>query len=149
LNLRLIVLIASFLSCNLVAAQEIPAQVKDMVSCLTPEQQQAFAKRVLDAVAQVAISATKPHAARFREAQAASDQARAAYIGCIKAAKAADKAPAEECIGAKKAFDDREAELKSPISEAEQQRIAAAMEPEFIRAAEKVLVEFPRCEKQK
>jgi hypothetical protein len=132
LNPRLIAVAACVLSCNVAAAQDMPAHLKAMADCLTPEQKQAYAKRILDTMAQAAASAAQPHAARFQEAQAASDRARAAYIGCIKTAKAADKAPAEACASEKKAFDDR---------------LAAAMEPELTRAAEKVLAEFPACRK--
>lgn len=147
LNRRFIAIIASAFFCTQAVAQDIPDYARDLAACLTPEQKEVFKVRFMEAVMKAVTPVLLSRIMRHREAQTASDQARAAYIGCIKTAKSADKVPAEECADKKTAFDDREAVLKAQTSAKDRERIIVELQPELLRAAEKLRAELSSCEK--
>ena len=144
---NLIILVASVLISSPTMAQDAQEAAKELAKCLTPEQKKELQQRSMNTLVQATAPAATEFAGRYKEAQKASDQARADYIACIKTAQAADKFPIEECAALKAAFDERQAQVKNQMS-AQRRDMMVAVGAGVARAMDEMRTQLPECEKK-
>ena len=132
-------------------SQRMDARVRESAArmaneCVAGERHAEFVDRFHGAVMATVAPTMEDYQEKIRRSVVASDNARAAYIGCIQRARAEDRAPKEACSAENEHFLERESTLRSLRSKETYQQFASRTVRPFYLEIKKMSADFPDCD---